>query len=495
MRIIKLLPVFFILGACTKQSQYPTLTQQQMREDFEFTMQMLHDCGAMFHTKEYLTGINPFKEAQRVFDANIDTVTTFKGFCDVMQCVLSCMCDQHTGFSTPNEDIVHISDEIRKKNEDLWEWMMCYSMGGLPVKYIDGHYYCWYVPLTIRDNKTRNTIDTLPLGTKILGIDGHDMRWFEQNLTTNSARWSRKDRHYVLDDLFYSPFVDGKIWHIHRPGNCEAEDLDKEEASTCFSGTLYKDHSTHKTEIFPGDVLYIRIPLMDVEDFEPVAQKLAQMQGFKPSKVIVDVRRNQGGSDRTWERLLSLLIAEPFEMRNQLVLPRSQAVADMLVLYSDRYPTMADFSPFTHQFLPTDMEFMMCENIRRIEPDSASLRYDGPIYLMVSDRIYSSTLAFLAAFNRLPNGISVGEPTGWYGGCGLNPFYFCMPNSQLTFRMEGFADFTDVQQPEDLLHDRVKVEIVPSIAERAHANAYTGERYSYEYMSQHDTVFKYVMAQ
>ena len=493
MRTIKLLPVFFILAACTKQSQYPALTQQQMREDFEYTMQMLHDCGAMFHTKEYLTGINPFKEARSAFEANIDTVTTFEGFYDVMQRVLSCMCDQHTEFSTPDENIVHISDEIKKKNEDLWEWMMSYSMGGLPVKYIDGYYYCWYSPLTIRNRKNKNAIDTLPLGTKILGIDGHDMRTLEKNFITNKARWSTKDRHYVLDDL-YIPFK-YKTWQIQRPGCIEQEILNMTDAGTAIDGTLYKDYTTHKVEVFPGDVLYIRIPLMDVEDFEPVAQKLIQMHGFKPSKVIVDVRRNQGGSDCTWQRLLSLLIAEPFELRNQLVLPRSQAVADMLALYPDRYPTVDEFKPFSHQFLPSDVEFMVCENVRRIEPDSASLRYSGPIYLMVSDRIYSSTLAFLAAFNRLPNGISVGEPTGWYGGCGLNPFYFCMPNSRLTFRMEGFADFTDVQQPEDLLHDRVKVEIVPSIAERAHANAYTGERYSYEYMSQHDTVFKYVMAQ
>lgn len=486
--------IFVVLSvSCGKQNNLNSLSQQQMREDFEYTMQMLHDCGATFHTKEYLTGINPFDEARRVFEANIDTVTTFKGFYDVMQRVLSCMCDMHTDLSTPDEDIVHISEKIRQKNEELLEWGMSYSMGGLPVKYIDGHYYCWYSPLTILDCKTRNTIDTIPLGTKILGIDGHDMRWFEQNFITNKARWSVSDKHYVIDDLWI-PFK-SKTWQIQRPGCSEVENLNMAEAMTCIAGTLYKDYSTHKVEVFPSDVLYIRIPLMDVEDFEPVAQKIVQMRGFKPSKVIVDVRRNQGGSDCTWQRLLSLLIAEPFELRNQLVLPRSQAVADMLALYSDRYPTMADFSPFTHQFLPTDMEFMMCENIRRIEPDSASLRYDGPIYLLVSDRIYSSTLAFLAAFNRLPNGISVGEPTGWYGGCGLNPFYFCMPNSQLTFRMEGFADFTDVQQPEDLLHDRVKVEIVPSIAERAHANAYTGERYSYEYMSQHDTVFKYVMEQ
>ena len=487
------MPFILVLAACAKQGQHPTLSKQQMREDFEYTMQMLHDCGAMFHTKEYLTGINPFKEARRVFEANIDTVTTFKGFYDVMQCVLSCMCDMHTDFSSPDEDIVHISKEIKQKNEELWEWQMSYSMGGLPVKYIDGHYYCWYSPLTIWGGKPKNTIDTIPLGTKILGVNGYDMRWFEQNFITNSARWSVKDKHYVIDDLSI-PFKN-ITWQIIRPGSTEIENLSMEGVGTAIDGTLYNDYSTHKVGVFPGDVLYIRVPLMDEEDFEPVAQKLAQMHGFKPSKVIVDVRRNQGGSDRTWMRLLSMLIAEPFELRNQLVLPRSQAVADMLALYPDRYPTMADFRPFTHQFLPSDVEFMVCENVRRIEPDSASLRYDGPIYLLVSDRIYSSTLAFLAAFNGLPNGISVGEPTGWYGGCGLNPFYFCMPNSQLTFRMEGFADFTDVQQPEDLLHDRVKVEIVPSIAERAHANAYTGERYSYEYMSQHDTVFKYVMAQ
>ena len=115
-----------VAGATTAQVDPEAVRkqQQQMREDFEFTMQMLHDCGAIFHTMEYLTGINPFDEARRVFEANIDTVTTFKGFYDVMQCVLSCMCDMHTDFSAPDEDIVHISKEIKQKNEELWLFQM-----------------------------------------------------------------------------------------------------------------------------------------------------------------------------------------------------------------------------------------------------------------------------------------------------------------------------------------------------------------------------------
>ena len=510
-RFIKLLPIFFFLAACTKQSQYPTLTQQQMREDFEYTMQVLYDVGTSFHTKELLTGINPFDEARRVFEENIDTVTTFEGFYGVMHRVLCCMCDQHTGLNPPHSYAMHIPDDVKKKNEALWEWAMDYIYG-FSIKYIDGRYFVVDtmffndVPLDFGARDFRNHIvDTLPAGTEILGMNGYDMRWFESQKINDKTRWNVNDRRYVISSIFdpyyYGIQGDG-ILHIRRPNSSEVQYLNNAKNYAWSVGLRYQDHEVFKLDVFPNDVLYIRIPKMDNKEFEPVISKLKQMRGFKPSKVIVDVRNNGGGSDFVWHKLLAMLLPDTMRAERLMVVRRSAAVD--AGLKSDSYyanfyakeTPITERPMFKHKLLPENVEFALySDKALIIAPDSASLRYDGPVYLLLDDRCYSSTLNFLAAFGQHPQCVSVGEPTGWYGGAGLNPFCFCMPNSQLTFCVEAIADMTNVANPEDLLHDRVKVEIVPSIAERARANAYTGQRYSYEYMSQHDTVFKYVMAQ
>lgn len=503
MRIIKLLPVFFIFVACTKQSEYPTLSQQQMREDFEYTMQMLHDCGATFHTKVYLTGINPFDEARKVFEKNIDTVSTYPGFYKVMCRVLDCMRDYHTTIGEPHSFATHISEDIIEKNRDMeWEWGMG-RLWGFDVRYIDGHYYCWNNPDIL--DTAKNIIDSIPVGTEILGMFGRDMHWIEQNTITPTGRWDKKDKRYVVTGVLsksYYGISSKRTIQLQRAGRAEPEEMDLTKRGVVFRGSgRYIDSDTFKVDVFPDKILYIRVPSMNAgkngEKIEPVIEKMAQMQeqGFKPNKVVVDIRSNGGGYDGTWYWLMSMLLPDTMKYVSQVVVPRTKTVADMFAMYPDMYPLMEEYSPFEHEFLPRNMEFAVLNDTLILEPDSASLRYNGSIFLLVNDGIYSSAASFLTAINKMPNGISVGEPTGMYCGRGWTPFCFCMPHSKITFLVPPCADFTDVRTPEDIMHDHVKVEIAPSIAERAYECAYTGERYSYEYMSQHDTVFKYVMVQ
>lgn len=505
--------VFLIsVTSCTNKNQHSKLTQQQMREDFEYVIRVLYDVGASFHTKELVTGINPFNEARRVFEENIDTVTTFDGFYGVMHRVFCCMCDQHTALNAPHSYAMHISDEVRKKNEEFWELAMDYLYAGHSIKNIDGCYYIVDtlflndVPLDFKSRDYMNHIvDTLPAGTEVLGMNGHDMQWFESRKIRNKARWSVSDKRYIITAIYPPDFYgleNDETLHIRRPNSSKVEYLNVDKYYVWSKGLLYQDDDAFKLDVFPNDVLYIRIPAMNNEKFQPIISKLKQMGGFKPSKVIVDVRNNGGGSDFVWHNLLAMLLPDTMQSERLMVVRRSPAVDAGLrsdSYYSDYYaqlPPITGRPLFKHKFLPDNVDFALySDKTLVIVPDSASLRYHGPIFLLMDDRCYSSTLNFLASFGQHPQCISVGEPTGWYGGAGLQPFCYCMPNSQLTFWVPSVVDFANVQQPEDLLHDRVKVEIVPSIAERAHANAFTGERYSYEYMSQHDTVFKYVMAQ
>ena len=503
MKLIKFFPItIIVVASCSNQNQHNQLTQRQMREDFEYTMQILYDCGATFHTKECVTGINPFDEARKVFEKNIDTVSTYLGFYEVMCRVLDCMRDLHTTIGEPHSFATHISNDIIEKNRDMeWEWGMG-RLWGFDVRYIDGHYYCWNSPDILDDEK--NIVDSIPVGTEILGMFGRDMQWLEQNTITPTGRWDKKDKRYILTGVLsksYYGIYGKRTVQMRRVGSAEPEELDLTNRGVVFRGNgRYIGADTFKVDVFPNNMLYVRVPSMNSmggKKLEPVIEKMAQLQGqnFKPNKAVVDIRGNGGGHDGTWYWLMSMLLPDTMKFVSQVVVPRTKTVADMFAMYPDMYPKMEEYMAFEHEFLPRNVEFAVLNDTLVLQPDSASLRYNGPIYLLVDDCIYSSAASFLTTINKMPNGISVGEPTGMYCGRGWTPFCFCMPNSQITFLVSPCADFTDVQQPEDLLHDRVKVEIVPSIAERAYECAYTGERYSYEYMSQHDTVFKYVMAQ
>lgn len=76
-------------------------------------------------------------------------------------------------------------------------------------------------------------------------------------------------------------------------------------------------------------------------------------------------------------------------------------------------------------------------------PDSRSIGYDVPIYIIQNENIYSAagTLAAYAACSE--NIFSVGNPTGIWLGKGVDPIIFDLPNSHILLRLEPVIDISN----------------------------------------------------
>lgn len=192
--------------------------------------------------------------------------------------------------------------------------------------------------------------------------------------------------------------------------------------------------------IIPDEVAFLRINRMDQgrieEDGEGIRNFLMEVKGY--DKLIIDIRGNVGGDSTYWmKNVVAPLIndslsveyylfgrgnyARPFyETRGMKLEPLSELDSDMVEKVPEEIK--ADFDYFGTLNLTIDP----------LEP----VGFQGKIYLLIDDRVYSSAEMF-AAFSK-DSGFAtlVGDRTGG-DGIGVDPVLFSLPNSGMVIRYSG----------------------------------------------------------
>jgi hypothetical protein len=219
-------------------------------------------------------------------------------------------------------------------------------------------------------------------------------------------------------------------------------------------------------------------------------------------KIILDIRDNHGGDDYTWRSLLSAIVKNPL-YENALFGVRNTEI--MKKIFEDRMQTNQIPSTFVKkQIIPylNNEEFLLItsgvddkgDTLCIILPDSNSLMYDGKIYILQDENVYSSAGALVAYAQRIPQLITIGIPTGLIAGRGVPPAIFQLPNSKFSFLMDVFVDLTDAKTAADVRHDRPEIEIYPTIDEIIEMNNYGfRNKRSDEFLFKHDYLFKKVL--
>lgn len=171
--------------------------------------------------------------------------------------------------------------------------------------------------------------------------------------------------------------------------------------------------------------------------------------------VVIDIRGNYGGNDETWISILSFLSNNPFYFKSSLALRDQPTIRE-------RYPMATD--SITFPLLGTEFNFLILENIiDTIFPNKENLNYNGNIYLLVDQDIFSSAGSFSSLNKSNSRIITIGTPTGRYVGRGINPDVFILPNSRLIFTLELALDFSNIMEGKDFFHDNVDIQVSPSI--------------------------------
>lgn len=247
-------------------------------------------------------------------------------------------------------------------------------------------------------------------------------------------------------------------------------------------------------------LLYIYMGTMAGDDGEFVEEIKRKGAGKQIDKIIWDVRDNYGGSDQVWMNVLSAIIKTPLPIKGCFSFKNTDLMREILKdLLGDSYRNIV-----THRvpFL-NDMEFLTYKNggisadgdTICYMPDTNSLQYDGIIYLLQNEHVFSATGTLLANAKLYPQLISVGVPIGLIMGRGISPAIFQLPESKFTFIIEACIDLTDCETAIDVFHDKPEIEIYPTLDDIIDMHNYGQflNKRGDQFLFNHDYLFKKVI--
>jgi hypothetical protein len=246
--------------------------------------------------------------------------------------------------------------------------------------------------------------------------------------------------------------------------------------------------------------IYLGSMMYDNEDFVESIKKAGRDKQI--DKIILDIRDNYGGSDYIWKRLLSAIVKDSL-YENAILGIRNTEI--MREIFEDNVKTNQISSTLTKkQKIPylNNEDFLLLtsglndkgDTVCVVLPDSNSLMYDGKIYILQNENVFSSG-ALIAYAQRIPQLFTVGVPMGFVAGRGLPPAIFQLANSKFPFLMDIFIDLTDTKTAADVRHDRPEIEIYPTIDEIIEMNDYGSiiNKRGDEFLFKHDYLFKKVL--
>ena len=134
---------------------------------------------------------------------------------------------------------------------------------------------------------------------------------------------------------------------------------------------------------------------------------------------------------------------------------------------------------------------------RNIEciPSANRINCRGGIYILQDEECFSSSLALLSVVNQYPEIFTtVGLPNKYISGKGVTPFYFLLPNSKISYRLNSSLDITDCKKIEDVFKiTQPQIQLNPSYESFMQYFDYEADCSSEEYLFKKDFMFKKVL--
>jgi len=477
----------------TTENKLPKLTKEEMLEDFDHFIETVVKFSPQTPVRKAVTGIDPLEELQKI-RKRISQIKSTAEFATLMESAITVLQDGHSSMlrprSYPNDYLkeLGISDSAISVFPHYHKSRMAGRSGkkfNLQLKYLSGEYY--------NIGSFNHNGKTFESGWRLSKINGekatdfvsalypylYRMRWDYVNRRYYSERFYRAFN-FGPDSIFELTFEDGTrdtvtgIFPLGQEISYENKDTDESQ------------YNSYKVDYFPDEkILYVRIPRMNLDYVEHYPEEIkAKASGEPVRKIIFDIRNNPGGADNVWVDALSAVIAEPIDFELLLLANNYEEV-------KAKYPEESEnWGTYTPSFLEGYKYAVFASGPRKIEPSPESLNYDGPIYILQNDGIYSSAGAFVAIGLLADNISTVGQNTGWLLGRGINPVVFELPNSKILYRIEPVIDFQNANSAIDVYHDTVEIHVPLTIEDYLMRINYDGDVYGKEFLFKHDTVFQ-----
>jgi len=368
------------------------------------------------------------------------------------------------------DELTHIKDEEEKLNFNH----MAFT---LYIHYKNGEYFVTRPLIKLNENDSVR----INVGLKLIKINDETVDDFIlKNSKENSIRWQWDlyNRRFFTEKIipyniiikntplhltFIDPKTNKEIKCLHKKYEKVPNDINKIFMIIDGDWVLGNPHSFENRKPIVrmiDSVLYINIPSMNLNDITFYINEIpAVAKSHTIEKVIVDVRRNRGGSDFVWNDVLSLI--------TDTTLCRYQKIG------INDHPFLQDFFPNPIDSLPLYYDKNLKKNYRllsdskeciNIEPHENSINYKGKIYVLHDRFSYSAANSLVTFALGNDKVVAVGEPTGFQSGYGFNPFIYTLPYSKLCFTMHSVIHIPpDSDDIEDYLWNKTEIPVKTNI--------------------------------
>jgi hypothetical protein len=345
--------------------------------------------------------------------------------------------------------------------------------------YIDGKYFTRF-PFSYKNKR-------FDIRQEILSVNGlypdtiiNRFSVFE----VNNVRWDKERKKYYSPYFYCSDSLIEPLVFKMKDKNGEEYNIDVSDKSLKWRYFQVMSNIGKVRYFRKYKVLYIRMPIMisDTCKYPELIQKTARNR--KINKVVIDIRRNQGGTDLCWMSAIRAIIDTVTITNNILIAKNNEIVRDYLNDTSE--------SKLTLPYLPGNNYFRIYHDADTLYPYGNSIKYRGHIFVLQDENIYSSAMAFSDYAYHSERFITVGTPTGFIGGEG-NILLFMLPHSKLIFQMVPILSVTGAKKCEDLYID-VELPVKKDFEQYYNAVKYfKGQRLSKRYLLKEDQYFKAIL--
>ena len=468
-RLNILLFIFILLGVSPLPAQYLSpvperLSNKQMHADFDQLINILQNCNSQLTVRKKVTGIDQLQLIQNLRPA-IDTITRTESFYELMRIALNYTFDVNTKETYTFNPLY---DNLKNIDTAYMRYRQKNATPSPPPNVLLGNPICikhdYFLPGIYQFiNLEAGEIDTVDLYySKIISYNGIPYKKYVQDnlikFPAGGIRWDYENREYY--SLSSSIPLTGMLivenrgkmmsLNLYHKYKVITNQVDVNSAKPEIPwGNQYKNKVLYLEN---DQILYIYLDNM-IDPQNELPQKIKEIGGNRViKKVIIDVRGNRGGSDYVWHNVLKAIVGHSL-IYNPILAFKNTPLLKKTHKFPNSFFNINKLNIKEFDWLPEGSFLTTNFKPQFLEPDANSLKYKGKIYILQDEKVYSAAHSLTSYARHITQLVSVGEPSGFLGGFGLNPMLFQLKNSKFTFRMETTIDVSHVSDAIDAYQD------------------------------------------
>ncbi|WP_051540120.1 S41 family peptidase [Clostridium ihumii] len=431
-----LICIFVIVGGfygVKRYNQYKTY-----KEDAVYLLNFLEDNYPYFEVKEKTLNYN-FLDSKEKFIKKISKSRNDAEFIKNVSSTMMFLQNAHSRIGCNSDILKESNDKDALEKTRYWNEKLLKNIyiPDAKWKYIKGKY-------VIIKSKNKD----IPKGSIITKFNGKSVSDYLKN---------NKDKYYLLKDykrnLYYTS-EDGSFKLDNFRDNIEFEyngkkfnrrinyELINDDLLKWYSGGFSNNFGVNSSGINidtdivnNGKTAYVKIKSFSTEYMENDKLSLKNFllkECENVDNIVIDIRRNSGGSNSYGEFLISILTDRNIENTFYQCYKNTKFM-------DENYFSKVDYTIFNENEIDKSQlpennynleKYRIFKQSRIIMPHEDSIKFKGYIYVLVDDNVYSASEYFTNMIKKTKSAKIVGITTGG-DGLGPEPISTFLPNSKL----------------------------------------------------------------